>query len=264
MCYAANVNCASMVGWYCRFMVYFVRASACVCGSGWSWSFQGDFNIYYCFPLLLDVSSEVNVSPICPHFSPPFSSSSVFVPLTAFFFSFHQPLSSPCYTPISEADWCFSRLVFLHPSLCFWNFSLLTFIAVFFKSVPPSFTLLHPQCPSSLSPSPYIPFKRPQLIYCVKSINCTQDFVLETHTCITLHWRTLACIWIVYWSSVYSRCHLGNSLASCFPLPPASLYCALTWHLWSFLVNRYSTLVHFSPNTHCVCPWGLTDFYDIL
>lgn len=181
-----------------------------------------------------------------------------------FFFLFisrcHLPVIPPSLRQTGVSlDWYSST-----PPFASGTFPFLHLLLFFFKSVPPSFTLLHPQCPSSLSPSPYIPFKRPQLIYCVKSINCTQDFVLETHTCITLHWRTLACIWIVYWSSVYSRCHLGNSLASCFPLPPASLYCASTWHLWSFLVNRYSTLVHFSPNTHCVCPWGLTDFYDIL
>lgn len=152
--YTANVNCASVVGWYCRFMVYFVRASACVrvsvCGCGWSWSFQGDFNIYYCFPLLLDVSSEVNVSPICPHFSLRLS---VFVSLTASFFlssiSSHLPLSSLCCTPYQNtgisSDWYF--------------FASRTFplshLLVFFLSVLPSLTLLPSQSPLFFSISIY-------------------------------------------------------------------------------------------------------------
>lgn len=75
-------------------MVYFVRVS--VCGCGWSWSFQGDFNIYYCFPLLLEASSEALPSLLFLYLS--FLSA----------ISSHQPLSSPCYTPFSEADWFFS------------------------------------------------------------------------------------------------------------------------------------------------------------
>lgn len=89
--------CASVVGWYCRFMAH---SSMCqrvrvgvsdVCGRGLSWSFQGDFNIYDYFPSLLDVSCEVSVSLplfsslslsfLIPFFSPPLSDISSHQPL---------------------------------------------------------------------------------------------------------------------------------------------------------------------------------------
>lgn len=115
-CFTAGVKCVIVVGRRCKVIVCFcvcqrVWGCWCVsaCGCGWIWSFQGDFNFYYCLPLLLDVSSEVNVCLICPHVGITFLSFLVLVPLTAFFFppssiSSHQLLSSPFYTSISEAD----------------------------------------------------------------------------------------------------------------------------------------------------------------
>lgn len=171
ICYTPN---ASLVGWHCRLMVYFVHVSACVrvsvCGCGWSWSVQGDFNIYYCFPLLLDVWSEVNVSPICP----PFSSSSVFFLLIGFFFlCLLFLLISHCHLPFvtpylrqtgTSLDWYF----FASGTFPLSHYLLFFFLFFVLPSLTASFSI------PLFSPSLYITFKRTQLIYCVKSINCTK------------------------------------------------------------------------------------------
>lgn len=99
-----------------------VRVSVCV--GGWRWSFQGDFNIYYRFPLLLCFIWSQRLSHLSSdHPSPSLHSLSLSVFCLPFLFI------SPCHLPVKPPS--LKLLVFLHPSLCFWNFSHLTFIAVF-------------------------------------------------------------------------------------------------------------------------------------
>lgn len=69
-----------------------VRVSVCV--GGWRWSFQGDFNIYYRFPLLLYVSSGVNVSPICPQIIPPLLFILCLCPFSVYHFFSSAPVIS--------------------------------------------------------------------------------------------------------------------------------------------------------------------------
>lgn len=124
------------------------------------WSFQGDFNIYYCFPLMLG-----NVSSIFCYISF-FLSLSVPYSLSTIFFLY----------PISEADWYFSRLFFLCLSICFWSLTPLTFIAVFF---PISF---HWHNPLLLSLHPCILLSTyPILIYDDKSVRFTKSSALDSY-----------------------------------------------------------------------------------
>lgn len=91
---------------------------------GWSWNFQGDFNIYYCFPLLLDVSFEVTVSlPLFFH---------CLCPSLCLFFFFCLPflLFSFCLLPVVPLQTGISLDCFLHTSLCFWKFSPLSHLSL--------------------------------------------------------------------------------------------------------------------------------------